>query len=381
MLLEKVKPVNEKQKMLLAALKSKDVDLVGAFGPSGTGKSLLTIAYGIDAVERGEYARFILARPIVDVEGEREFTAAELGDTYYDLASAYLYDLLADYVDRKEVERIINEGKLVLADPNFLRGRTFDRCFVFLDDAQLMSPVTLTEALVRVGSESKLVIAGDPLFQTRDATYNGAALAREVLLNEEDAVVVDFGVKDIVRPGAKRGFKLVMEMRLRRRELSDEERKVIDTAYIYAPDADIITAVMLKDLKEKCFEGKPPSVPDALIVSKEGRLGRLIGKNGERITKMEKDLGLALRGVELTTDFKPFVVALHPLPWLRKYILDTDIVGANLEVVVDSSEYPSFVGRGGSHIRFIDGAFRRMMGMGVKAISRKVEKPRGRKKR
>ncbi len=375
--LEKIKPATEKQRMLLAALKSKDADLIGAFGPSGTGKSLITCAYGIEAVQKGEYARFIVARPIVDVKAEKEFTAAELGEFYYKLASDYLFDLLQDYVSREELASLIESGKVVLADLNFLRGRTFDRSLVFLDDAQLASPLMLTEMLIRVGTDSKLVVAGDPVFQVREGEeLNGAALAREVLSNEEKAVVIDFGVKDIVRPGAKRGFKLAMEMRLRRRKLSEEEKRVMDIAYVHAPDADIITVVMLKDLKEKY---ELSNVPDALIVSKEDRLGRLIGRNGERINKIEKETGLFLRGVELSTNFLDLVIALHPLTWLRKYIIDVDIVGPNLEVVIDADEYPRFVGRKGSHVRFIDEALRRMMGIGVRAVSQRVQK--GRKRR
>jgi len=376
---EKLKPATEKQKMLLAALRSKDADLVGAFGPSGTGKSLISCAFGVEAVREGQYARFIVARPIVDVRAEREYTAAELGEFYYKLAGDYLYDLLQDYVGRDELTSLISEGKIILADLSFLRGRTFDNSLILLDDAQLASPVMITEMLVRVGSGSKLVVAGDPVFQVREGDeLNGAALARQLLSNEERAVVIDFGVKDIVRPGAKRGFKLAMEMRLRRRRLSEEEKKIVDIAYVHAPDADIVTVVMLKDLKEKY---ELSNVPDALMVSKEGRLGRLIGRNGERIGKIEKETGLFLRGVELTTNFVDLVIALHPLTWLKKYIVNADIVGPNLEVVVDADEYPRFVGRKGAHVRFIDEALRRMMGIGVRAVSRRVQKPRARRKR
>ncbi len=374
-ILDKVKPLTEKQKQVLAALGSKDVDLVGVFGPSGSGKSLLTCSYGIDSLEKGEYRCFVIMRPLADVLGGKGYSAADLGETYFSLASAYLFDLLTPYVEREVLEGYLKEGKVVLADPTFLRGRTFDNSLILLDDSQNAAPDVIVESLIRLGKDSKLVIAGDPLLQVAGGV-NGAVLARELLLGEERAIVIDLGYKDIVRPGAKRGFKLALEMRLRKRELSEEERKVRDLAQVHAPDADIVTVVDLRDLKSKYGV---TNVPDMLIVSKEGYLGRLIGKGGERINKIEKDSGLALRAVELTMDFRNMIRALHPLGWIGKHLVDAELVGPALEVTVSSREFGAFMGQRGAFIRFISEAFGRMMGISVRA--RPVEVEREKKKR
>ena len=114
-----------------------------------------------------------------------------------------------------------------------------------------------------------------------------------------------------------------------------------------------------------------------MIISKSGYLGRIIGRGGERIRRIEEESGLTLRGVELDLDFKPLISAIHPVGWIRKHILETDVIGNSLEVQVRSEEYGAFVGRGGSHIRFIDDVFRELLGIGVKATS--IER-RGKKK-
>jgi predicted ribonuclease YlaK len=49
-LLEKIKPMSSGQEELLQALKNESYEVVGAFGPTGTGKSLFSVAYGIDSV-------------------------------------------------------------------------------------------------------------------------------------------------------------------------------------------------------------------------------------------------------------------------------------------------------------------------------------------
>ena len=47
-------------------------------------------------------------------------------------------------------------------------------------------------------------------------------------MSEENAKVVDLGIKDIVREGAKRGLRLLIEYRMRTRELSDEEEEILE---------------------------------------------------------------------------------------------------------------------------------------------------------
>ncbi|MEM3964852.1 MAG: KH domain-containing protein, partial [Thermofilaceae archaeon] len=121
--------------------------------------------------------------------------------------------------------------------------------------------------------------------------------------------------------------------------------------------------------------------PDAILISKEGYLGRLIGKGGERIERIEKESGLSLRGVELTLDLKQLITAIHPIGWIRRHIGGVDIVATNLEVEVDSENLGAFVGQRGAFIRFLDETFHNLMGIGVKVKSVEVEKKETKKKR
>ncbi len=379
-ILEKIKPMTEKQKQFINALANERVDLVGAFGPTGTGKSFIASIFSIDMVLVDKYEKFIVFKPIIDVKTGKEYTIAELGDIYNKVALDYLYDIMSTVLSRNEINRLIDEGKVIVADPHFLRGRTFDNSIILLDDAQLVSVETLTEVLMRLGQHSKLIIAGDPVLQRVDVLglKDGATLARELLIGEERAVVIDFGLKDIVRPGAKKGVKLALELRMRKRPLTDEEQRILDVSYIYAPDADIVTVAYVKKEKEKF---KVENVPDALIISKEDYLGRLVGKGGERIKSIEKETGLTLRAVELTLDLKPIIIALHPIGWIGKHIIDVDFAGPDLEVVVDQANFGAFLGMKGAHVKLIDSVLRKILNVGVRArqAQRVKETRRGRR--
>ncbi|OYT62886.1 MAG: phosphate starvation-inducible protein PhoH [Thermofilum sp. ex4484_15] len=366
--LNEIKPLSPGQELLMKSLKSKNYDIIGVFGPTGTGKSLISCAYGIGSVLDGVYKRFILTRPIVDIATGREYTSLELGDLYYKLSFSYLEDIFGGLIGLKELKRLWDEGKLVIADPHFLRGRTFDESILLFDDVQSAKPETVSELIMRMGRGSKLIIAGDPIFQSLEVSgRDPASVIREVLLGEERALVVDLGIADVVRPGARRGIKLALGMRMIRRELSQEERRITEVAKLKAPDAELVTVLEFRKEKEE-FGIEATGFPDALIVVKEGYLGRLVGRGGERIGTMERELGLRLRAVELTLDLKKIVTALHPVGWIGKHIINVDFAGPQLQVTVRGSEVGAFLGQRGKYVRFLDALFKRLMGVGVRVV-------------
>lgn len=380
-LLNKLKPQSPGQEEMLEALENTSYDIVGLFGPTGTGKSLFSLLYGLDAVLEGKYKRFIISRPVIDVVTGKEITAVEAGPQYLELASAYTKDILSGFINWSKVEELIKQGKVVFADTHYLRGRTFDDSIIFLDDAQSVQPESAIEIMMRIGYNSRLIVAGDPVFQ-RDPKMGveGISVIRDVLLGEEKAKVVDLGLKDIVRPGARRGIRLLIETRMRNRQLNDVEKKVIEAARIYAPDADVITVVEFIDEKKR-FEITSENVPDALVIVKEGYLGRLVGKGGERISQIEEDTELRLRAVELTLDFKSIIRAIHPVSWIHKHIEDVDFAGPNLAVKVRTEGFGAFVGQKGFYVKFVDAVMTKLMGVGVRVYEVAGEETRARRRR
>ncbi len=380
-LLEKLKPQSRGQEEMLDALETEGYDIVGLFGPTGTGKSLFGLVYGLDRVLEGKYKRFIISRPVIDVVTGKEITAVEAGQQYYELASAYAKDILSGFIEWSKVEELVRAGKVVFADTHYLRGRTFDDSIIFLDDAQSVEPESAIEIIMRIGYNSRLIVAGDPVFQ-RDPIRGaaGVSIIREILIGEEKAKVVDLGIRDIVRPGARRGIRLLIETRMRNRPLSEIEKRIIETARIYAPDADVITVVEFVDEKKK-YEITSDVVPDALIVVKEGYLGRLVGRNGERINKIEEDTEMRLRAVELTLDFKNLIRAIHPISWIHKHIIDVDFAGPDLAVKVSTNGFGAFVGQKGFYVKFVDAVMKKLMNVGVRVYEVAEEEQRGHKRR
>lgn len=379
-LFEKIEPQTLGQERVKKALAS-DKDLIGIFGPTGTGKSLLAVSYALSSVAKGKYARAIISRPVVDVVTGKEFTLMSNPEVYRTIAGEYLKDILSEFADFNEVEKLMNAGKLVLADPHFLRGRTFDNSIIIVDDSQSVTPEAIIEIITRLGRDSKLVIAGDPVFQrTSEFDGDGAILARDILIGEESAEVIDLGIKDIVRPGAKRGVKLLLELQMRKRTLSNTEKAVLESIKVRAPDADIITVVDLQEAKRK-WNIASEHTPDVLIVVKEGHLGRLIGTGGERIQNVEEDTGVKVRAIQHTLDFKEYIRAIHPVSWVHKHVKDVDFIGPQLRVEISVEAIGPMLGQRGTHIKFLDDVLRKLLGVGVYAIEIKEPESRKRKRK
>ncbi|KUO90238.1 MAG: hypothetical protein AT713_06250 [Caldivirga sp. JCHS_4] len=103
-------------------------------------------------------------------------------------------------------------------------------------------------------------------------------------------------------------------------------------------------------------------------MAKEGYLGRVVGKGGERIKAIENDSGFRLiRTVEMSLDFKQWIRTMHPVGWITKHIVDVDFAGPELQVML-RKEMGAFVGPRGVYIRLLDRAFKRLLNIGVRAI-------------
>lgn len=369
LLLQTIKPLTPGQEDLINTLTNSEYEIVGVFGPTGCGKSLLSLAFGIDSLGDGKYKKLVVAKPIIDVTTGEELTLARAGPQYIELIKSYITDVLGMFISWDTIAKLVDDGKVIFVDTHYLKGRTFDDSLVFIDDAQLIKIESLIEIILRVGKNSRLIVAADPLSQSlRNRGHQDmTSLLRDVLASETKAKVVDLGIKDIVRAGAKRGIRLAIEYLMRSRSLSESEARSLEFIRAQAPDADIITVVELDEVIKRC-EVPSEHMPNLLVVTKQGHLGRLVGKGGERISSIEKDLNKKIRAVELTLDFAYFIRTIHPIPWIWKKVKDVDLIGTYLIVKVSNEVLGPFMGQKGSYIRFVDSVMKRLLGIGVKVV-------------
>ena len=194
--LKTIKPKSPGQIRLIEAIDAKN--LVLALGPAGSGKTYLSIAKAVEALEAGKVGRIVLSRPAVEAGESRGFLPGELEDKLAPYLRP-LYDALSDRLSMKRVRALITEGAIEIAPIGFMRGRTLNNAFVVIDEAQNCTYGQLKMLLTRLGWNSTMVVTGDPNQSDLLPELSGLASVAERLESLPNIAVVRLADQDIVR--------------------------------------------------------------------------------------------------------------------------------------------------------------------------------------
>ncbi len=191
-----IRPKTAGQKRFVDAIRNNTVTF--GLGPAGTGKTFLTCAMAVAALQRKEVSRIVLTRPIVEAGESLGFlpgTMMEKVDPYI----RPLYDALFEMLDASRATRMLEDGTIEITPLAFMRGRTFNDSFVILDEAQNTTPDQMKMFLTRLGFASKMVVTGDESQSDNPKGPTGLISAREHLMDIDDIAFVELAGADVVR--------------------------------------------------------------------------------------------------------------------------------------------------------------------------------------
>ena len=138
----------------------KENDMVFAVGPAGTGKTYTAVAMAVRALKDKRVKKIILTRPAVEAGENLGFLPGDLKEKL-DPYLQPLYDALTDMLPYDKVAEHMDKGVIEVAPLAFMRGRTLDKAFVILDEAQNSSIPQMKMILTRMGRDAKFIITGD----------------------------------------------------------------------------------------------------------------------------------------------------------------------------------------------------------------------------
>ena len=193
----KIKARTLNQKKLVEAVNKND--MVFAVGPAGTGKTYTAVALAVRALKNKEVKRIVLTRPAVEAGENLGFLPGDLKEKL-DPYLMPLYDALRDMIPPEKLGDMIEYGIIEIAPLAFMRGRTLDKAFVILDEAQNTTSMQMKMFLTRMGMTAKFVITGDmSQVDLPHRQRSGLSYALDVLKDVEGIGVIRLGQSDVIR--------------------------------------------------------------------------------------------------------------------------------------------------------------------------------------
>lgn len=173
--------------------------MVFAVGPAGTGKTYTAVALAVRALKNKEVKRIILTRPAVEAGENLGFLPGDLKEKL-DPYMMPLYDALRDMIPPEKLKEMIENGIIEIAPLAFMRGRTLDKAFVILDEAQNATIMQMKMFLTRMGQTARFIITGD--MSQVDLPYkqrSGLAYATSILKNIKGIQIIQLTQSDVIR--------------------------------------------------------------------------------------------------------------------------------------------------------------------------------------
>ena len=192
-----VSPKTEGQHRYVKMVKNNDV--VFSIGPAGTGKTYLSVAFALAALDANEVDRIILCRPAVEAGESLGFLPGDLKEKV-DPYLAPLYDSLHTLYSESKLSQLLKNKTIEVVPLAYMRGRTLNSSYMILDEAQNATPLQMKMFLTRLGVGSRSIITGDiTQVDLQNPKESGLLQASEILSGVEGIGFVRLDEKDVVR--------------------------------------------------------------------------------------------------------------------------------------------------------------------------------------
>ncbi len=217
-----IEPLTENQQLLYNSY-AQDKNLV-AYGAAGTGKTFITLYNALrDVLDQDTpYEKIYIVRSLVATR-EIGFLPGDHEDksTLYQIPYKAMVKYMFEMPTEADFEMLY--GNLKAQDTidfwstSFIRGTTFDKSIIIVDEYQNLNFHELDSIMTRVGESSKIMFCGDATQSdlTKTNERNGIMDFMRILRIMPSVDVIEFGVEDIVRSGLVKEYILSkMELNL-----------------------------------------------------------------------------------------------------------------------------------------------------------------------
>ena len=122
----------------------------------------------------------------------------------------YMFEMRTEADFQMLYGNLKTQGTIDFWSTSFIRGTTFDKAIIIVDEFQNLNYHELDSIMTRVGSQSKIMFCGDAtqsdLIRTNER--NGIIDFMRILRLMPSVDIIEFGVEDIVRSGLVKEYIL-----------------------------------------------------------------------------------------------------------------------------------------------------------------------------
>ncbi|MBP7552555.1 MAG: PhoH family protein [Spirochaetes bacterium] len=177
----------------------RERDIIFSYGPAGTGKTFIAIAFALNELLNKRYNKIILTRPVVEAGENLGFLPGD----YIQKINPYLiplFDSINSILTTEINAKLMSQNLIEIAPLAYMRGRTFNNSIVILDEAQNTTYTQMKMFLTRLGENSKLIITGDiTQVDLPKKIKSGMVEGLRIVSEVSDIGIVEFQEKDVVR--------------------------------------------------------------------------------------------------------------------------------------------------------------------------------------
>lgn len=167
-------------------------------GPAGTSKTFTACYTALLLLARKEISQIVLCKPIQEAGEKLGFLPGDIADKIDPFMQSYISNI-TKIVGSAAARMLVEKQMIVFRPMAYMRGDTFDRSLMVLDEAQNATFKQLMLFVTRMGKDSKVIVTGDISQHDIPKSTIGLPSFTNLMVGIKGIGVHAFTEKDIVR--------------------------------------------------------------------------------------------------------------------------------------------------------------------------------------